>query len=36
MGQPFALRKIAAVLVDLARVYLDKVWPGRGRAAGGT
>ena len=34
MGQPFALREVAPVLVDLARVYLDTVWPGRGRAAG--
>ena len=32
MGQPFALRETAPVLVDLARVYLDTVWPG-GRAA---
>ena len=30
MGQPFALREVAPVLVDLARVYLDTVWPGRG------
>jgi hypothetical protein len=30
MGQPFALRAVAPVLTDLARVYLDTVWP-RGR-----
>ena len=36
MGQPFALREVAPVLLDLARVYLDTVWPGRGRAATGT
>ena len=36
MGQPFALRAVAPVLVDLARVYLDTVWPGRGRAAART
>ena len=34
MGQPFAFRAVARVLLDLARVYLDTVWPGRGRAAG--
>jgi hypothetical protein len=28
MGQPFALREVAPVLVDLGRVYLDTVWPG--------
>ena len=28
MGQPFALREVAPVLTDLARVYLDMVWPG--------
>ena len=33
MGQPFALREVGPVLVDLARVYLDTVWPRRGRAA---
>jgi hypothetical protein len=26
--QRFALREVAPVLVDLARVYLDTVWPG--------
>ena len=36
MGQPFALREVAPVLLDLARVYLDTVWPGWGRAATGT
>ncbi len=36
MGQPFALREVAPVLVDLARVYLDTVGPGRGRAVAGT
>ena len=35
MGQPFALREVAPGLTDLARVYLDMVWP-RGRAAAGT
>jgi hypothetical protein len=35
MGQPFALREVAPVLTDLARVYLDTVWPG-GRTAAGT
>ena len=35
MGQPFAFRAVARVLLDLARVYLDTVWPGRGRAAAG-
>jgi hypothetical protein len=34
MGQPFALREVAPVLVDLARVYLDTVWPGERDAAG--
>jgi hypothetical protein len=29
MGQPFALREVAPVLTDVARVYLDTVWPGR-------
>jgi hypothetical protein len=33
MGQPFATRELVPVLVDLARVYVDAVWPGRGRAA---
>ncbi len=33
MGQPFALREVPQVLLDLATVYLDTVWPGRGRAA---
>jgi hypothetical protein len=28
MGQPFALREVSPVLVDLARVYLGPVWPG--------
>jgi hypothetical protein len=28
MGQPFALQEVAPVLVGLARVYLDTVWPG--------
>jgi hypothetical protein len=28
MGQPFALQEVAPVLTDLARVYLDTVWPG--------
>ena len=27
MGQPFAVREVAPVLVDLARVYLDTIWP---------
>ena len=27
MGQPFALREVSPVLVDLARVYLATVWP---------
>jgi hypothetical protein len=36
MGQPFAIRAVAPVLLDLARVYLDTVWPGWGRAATGT
>ena len=27
MGQPFAVREVAPVLSDLARVYLDTVWP---------
>ena len=36
MGQPFALRGVAPVLLDLARVDLDTVCPGRGRAAAGT
>ena len=35
MRQPFALREAAPVLGDLARVYLDTVWPG-GRATVGT
>ncbi len=30
MGQPFATRELAPVLVDLAGVYIDTVWP-RGR-----
>ena len=33
MGQPSALREVVPVLVDLAHVYLDTLWPGRGRAA---
>ena len=36
MGQPFALREVAPVLLELAQVYLDTVWAGRGRAATGT
>ena len=28
MGQPFATRELVPVLVDLARVYVDAVWPG--------
>ena len=28
MGQPFALRAVAPVLEDLARVDLETVWPG--------
>jgi hypothetical protein len=28
MGQPFALEAVAPVRVDLARVYLEIVWPG--------
>jgi hypothetical protein len=28
MGQPFAVHEVAPVLVDLARVYLDTIWPG--------
>ena len=35
MGQPFALWEMAPVLLDLARVYLDTAWPGRGNAAYG-
>jgi hypothetical protein len=31
MGQRFALREVAPALVDLARVYLDTVWPGGAR-----
>jgi hypothetical protein len=30
MGQPFALREVAPVLLELARVYLDTVWQGEG------
>ncbi len=33
MGQPFALRALAPVLEDLARVDLEAVWPGGRRAA---
>ncbi len=33
MGQPFALRAVAPVLVDLARVYLETGWPGGHRTA---
>lgn len=36
MGQPFAGREVAPVLVDLARVYLDTVWPGRATTGPGT
>ena len=28
MCQPFVTRELTPVLVDLARVYLDTVWPG--------
>ena len=28
MGQPFALRAIEPVLIDLANVYSETVWPG--------
>lgn len=28
MGQPFAFRAIEQVLVDLAKVYLETMWPG--------
>ena len=34
MGQPFAVREVVPVLVDLAVVYLDTVWPGGRPAAG--
>jgi hypothetical protein len=33
MGQPFALRGVAPVLVDLARESLGTVWPGSGSTA---
>ena len=36
MCQPFVTRELTPVMVDPARVYLDTVWPGRGRAAAGT
>ena len=29
MGQPFAIQEVAPLLLDLALVYLDTVWPGR-------